>query len=55
LEISNYNKLPAGFNATIAIMSFSGFDIEDAVVINRASIERGFGRAIYGKKMVVDF
>ena len=36
-------------------MSYSGFDIEDAVVINRGSIERGFGRAICGKKIVIDF
>ena len=55
LEISKYNKLPAGFNAIIAIMSFSGYDIEDAVVINWSSIERGLGWAICGKKLVVDF
>lgn len=33
-------------NACIAIMSFSGYDIEDALVISKSSIEKGFGWAI---------
>ena len=36
-------------------MSFSGFDIEDAILMNKASIERGFGRTIVRKKFVIDF
>ena len=31
-------------------MSYSGYDIEDAVVLNRASIDRGFGRIIHIRK-----
>ena len=31
---SNYNDFPAGHNAIIAVMSYSGYDIEDAVVLN---------------------
>lgn len=47
IEMINYDKLPAGQNASVAIMSYSGYDIEDAVVLNKASIDRGFGRALY--------
>ena len=27
-------------------MSFTGYDIEDAVILNRSSLDRGFGRAM---------
>lgn len=44
IEMIGYDKLPAGQNAIVAVMSFSGYDIEDALVLNQASLDRGFGR-----------
>ncbi|KAJ3299114.1 DNA-directed RNA polymerase III core subunit ret1, partial [Borealophlyctis nickersoniae] len=44
MEVMGFDKLPAGQNATLAVMSFSGYDIEDAIVLNKASLDRGFGR-----------
>jgi DNA-directed RNA polymerase III subunit RPC2 len=32
------------------VLSFSGYDIEDAVVVNKAALDRGFGRVLVYKK-----
>jgi len=50
LEISNFEQLPAGQNASVAIMSYTGYDIEDAVILNKASLDRGFARAMYKRR-----
>lgn len=47
-----YDKLGAGQNASVAVMSYSGYDIEDAIVMNKSSLDRGFGRCIVVKKYV---
>lgn len=52
IELVGYDKLPAGQNATVAVMSFSGYDIEDALILNRASLDRGFGRCQVLRKYV---
>ncbi|KIV99904.1 hypothetical protein, variant [Verruconis gallopava] len=51
IELVHYEKLPAGQNATVAVMSYSGYDIEDALVLNKASCDRGFGRCQVYKKV----
>lgn len=53
-KLTGFEEFPAGHNACIAVMSYSGYDIEDAVIINKASVEKGFGRAVVSRKYSVE-
>ena len=52
VPIVGFERLPGGQNASLMVMSYSGYDIEDAVVLNKASIDRGFGRCVVIRKNV---
>ena len=39
-KLSDYNS---GTNAVVAVLSYTGYDMEDAMIINKSSYEMGFG------------
>lgn len=53
-EISHYEKHPFGQNIIVAIMSYEGYNMEDAIVLNKSSIERGMARSTYFKPVTAE-
>lgn len=46
-ELADFDTHPFGQNVVIAIMSYQGYNMEDAIVVNRGSVDKGFGRSFY--------
>jgi len=47
MKYINNEEHPYGENAIIAIMSYNGYNVEDAVLINKGAIDRGLFRTTY--------
>ena len=41
LKYINHEEMPYGVNTIVAIMSYTGYNVEDAVLINEGSLKRG--------------
>jgi DNA-directed RNA polymerase II subunit RPB2 len=40
-EFMGFNEMPSGINAVVAVMTYTGYNQEDSVILNKAAIERG--------------
>lgn len=45
---------PNGTNAIVAVISYTGYDMEDAMILNKSALERGFGHGSIYKSQIID-
>jgi len=46
-DLSNLDTHPSGQNVVVALMSYEGYNMQDSLIINQGSIDRGFARSYY--------
>lgn len=51
-EEYGFDNNPSGTNAVVAVLSYTGYDMEDAMIINKSAYERGLGHGIVYKTVV---
>jgi len=51
-KYTDVDKLPYGINAIVAIASYSGYNQEDAVILNETSVQRGLYNSLYLRSYV---
>ena len=49
-----FDNYPNGVNAVVAVIAYTGYDMDDAMILNKSSFERGFGHGVIYKSEFID-
>lgn len=53
-DLVNYEAHPSGQNVTIAVMSYEGYNMQDSIIFNKGSVQRGLARSTYFRPYTVE-
>ncbi len=53
-ELLDYDSHPSGQNLVVAVMCYHGYNMEDAIILNSGSIQRGMGRSTYYRPLIAE-
>ena len=47
MDLMEYEKHPSGQNFVVAVLARSGYNMQDAIIVNQASVDRGLARTVF--------
>ena len=53
-NVYGMDSFPNGANAVVAVISYTGYDMEDAMILNKSAHERGFAYGTVYKSLIID-
>ncbi len=53
-DISDYKSHPSGQNVVVAVMSYEGYNMDDAIILNQSSVDRGLARSTYYRPYIAE-